>query len=224
MLHIQCTKCGAILKGKEVNITIQDAYINGIKYKSYVASCNKCGGVVMHERIAKMTAKSKAKAMVKLARKKQPIVKQVTEEEEYAKIMQRVGKRAKELALSHPSNTAVRVEDLYAAVDELPAAEKGFVLAYEDKQDIALLKAKTKKDVSHIANNSILLLTQGIIESAIAENDEDFFKSEYGEQIVDTYNTTLTIYKGTDYEITAALLLEKMRKKSIATKGEEDND
>ena len=224
MLHIQCAQCGATLMGKDVNMTIEDAYIDGIKYKNYAASCNKCGGAVVHERLAQMTAKSKAKAMAKLAKRKKKTVKQISEEEQYTTIMCKAGKRARELAELHPVNPAVRVKDFYAAVDELPKEEKQIVLTYEDKMDMQMLKNGASKPASHIKPNAILLLTQGIIESAIAEKDEDFFQSQYGAQIVDTYNTALTAHTSNDYGITARFLLEKMRKRQIKVKGEQDDE
>ena len=86
---------------------------------------------------------------------------------------------------------------------------------------MAMLKAGTKKSTKHIKHNAMLLLTQAIIESAIEEKDEEFFQSEYGVFVVDTYNTALTIQKCHDYGITADFLLEKMRKNAIKVNEEE---
>ena len=224
MLQIKCDQCGQTLKGKDVKVTTVYAYVRGVKYQDYDVTCPKCGGVVVHDRYAKKAAENMMKALAKVARKTNKSVKQITEAEKYDVIMLKVRKRAKELALCHKSNTAVTLLDLNKAIDELPQEEKNIVLAYEDKQDVALLQALTHKPIKHIKHNAILLLTQGIIESAIAENDEDFFKSEYGVQIVDTYNTTLTIHASHDYGITADLLLEKMRKNAIEIKGENEDE
>ena len=220
MLHIQCNHCGQTLKGKEVAVTPFYEYFNGIKYQNYAVVCSKCDGVIVWDRYAEKAAANKAKAMAKAVKKTQKSVKQITEEEQYAIIMRKVGKRAKDIATAR-NVSPPKVEDFYKAVDELPKNEKAFVLAYEEKQDMELLKVVNNKPTKHIAPNSILLLTQAIIESAIADKDEDFFQSKYGEQVVDTYNTMLTVRKGHDYGITADLLLEKMLKKSIQVQGEE---
>lgn len=212
MLHIKCEKCGKTLKGKEVTATPFYAYINGVKYQDYAVACIHCGGLVAHERFIAKAAENKKKAMAKLQRKTGKSIKQITEAQQYSTIMRKVYNRAKEIAASNPF---VRLKDIDEAVNELPQDERNIVLAYEDKQDMALLKSGYSKPTKHIDQKSILLLTQAIIESAIVDKDEDFFKTEYGEQIVDTYNTTLSMHTHHDYEITAALLLEKMRKGGI---------
>jgi hypothetical protein len=223
MLNIQCAKCGAKLKGQETIVTPFFVYLDGIKYQDFKVACNKCGGLVNYERFAKKAAENKAKAMAKLARKQKKTIKQISEEEQYNIIMRKAGKRAKEIATAR-GVSPVRLQDFNAAIDELPQEEKDMVLAYEDKVNMALFKSGTNKPTKHIKPNSILLLTQGIIEHAIAEKDEDFFKSEYGAQIVDTYNTTLTMHTSYDYGITADLLLDKMRKDAIKVKGEDDDE
>lgn len=221
MLHIQCAQCGAMLKGKEVIITPFSNYINGAKYADYAVTCSKCGGAVVHERYAQMAAKNKAKAMAKIARKTGKTIKKINEEQQYNAIMRKAGKRAKEIAKAHSNPT--KLKHLNQAIEELPQEEKGLVLAYEDKLNMELLDAGTNKPTKHIKSNAILLLTQSVIECAIADKDEDFFKSEYGAYIVDTYNTVLSMHKHHDYGITAELLLEKMRKGAIRVKGD-DND
>lgn len=222
MLQIKCQHCGAILKAKEIIINQFIVKEDAVAYKEYICICSKCNQSVEWDRYAQKAAENKAKAMAKLARKTKKTVKQITEAEKYNAIMKKAGKRAREFAKYHTSNVAVTVLDLNMAIDELPQDEKQIVLAYEDKQDMGLLKAGTHKPTKHIKSNSILLMTQAIIESAIEENDEDFFKSEYGAQVVDTYNLALTDHKHHDYGITAALLLEKMRKGELV-KGEDDD-
>lgn len=224
MLQIKCDHCGQLLKGKDVKIDAFYDYLNGVKYKKYTTACKKCGGFVYWERYAQKNEENAATALEKFADKKGETIKQIAQSKQYNEIMKKVGERAREIAATCPSNPAVKVQDIYAAVDELPQSEKDIILAHEDKQDMALLHDGNKRSADHIKPNSILLLTQAIIELAIAENDEDFFKSEYGEQIVDTYNTALTIHKSHDYGITAELLLEKMRKNAIKVKGENDDD
>ena len=223
MLKIQCNQCGSILKGKEVNITTFDNYVNGVKYKDYAVTCSKCGSAVRHERIAKQAEKNKAKAMAKVARKTGQSVKQLTEEEEYNAAMYKALEIAKNEA-KKKKKPVVKIKHLNRAIDKLPKKDRDIVLAHEDKMNMEMLKSNGKKDTDHIKSNSILLLTQAIIEQAIADNDEDFFMSEYGSQIVDTYNTMLTEHKKCDYNITADLLLEKMRKKTIHIKGEREDD
>lgn len=224
MLKIQCAKCGATLKGLDVIITPIKTYIDNVKYQDFNVVCSKCGGVVVHERYAKMAAENKAKAIAKLACKKGKTIKQITEEEKYNIIMRKASKHAKKIAASYKENPVVTRKDLRKAITELPQDEMDIVLAYEDKLDLEMLKKGTDKPTAHIKPNSILLLTQAIIESAIAEKDEEFFQSKYGEQVVDTYNTALTIHTNNDYGITADFLLEKMRKNAIRVKGEHDND
>lgn len=221
MLQIKCDHCGQTLKGKEVKVTTFDAYVENVKYKDYAVTCSKCGGSVVYEYYAKKAAENKAKAVSKAACKTGKSIKQITKEEKYSLIMRKASKRAKEIAKSN--DRPLRVQHLSKAIDELPKDEKDIVLAQEDKQDMALLKAGTKKPTKHVKPNSILLLTQAIIELAIAEKDEDFFQSEYGNYIVDAYNTALTNHKCHDYGITAALLLEKMHKGELI-KGEDDDD
>ena len=149
-------------------------------------------------------------------------VSQVSEEEQYLAIMLKVGKRARKIAKSRITSPAVQVQDFDRAVAALSQEEKDFMLAYEEKQDMALLAQKYEKPTDHIKVHSILLWTQAIIESAIADNDEDFFKSKYGEQVVETYNTALAVHKCHDYGITAAMLLDKMRKGKLALEENED--
>lgn len=223
MLQITCAQCGKKLMGKEVIVTPFHAYIDGVRYQDFNATCANCGGSVVHERFAKKASANKAKAMTKIARKTGKSIKKISEEEQYTAIMRKTSKRAKEIAKAH--SKPLRVKHLCKAIDELPPDEKRIVLAQEDKQDMELLKVKTNKPTKHISTNSILLLTQSIIEVAIQDGDEDFFQSQYGEYIVDTYNTTLAVHKGHNYEITAKLLLEKMRQGKIKVKGcEEENE
>ena len=224
MLNIQCAQCGETLKGKEVKVTPFNNYIEGVKYKDYAVTCPKCGGLVTHERYAKMSAEGKAKAMIRLAKKKKKTVKEISEEERYCTIMRKVGKFAKANALTHKDNPVVKQKDLNKAIEELPKDEKKAMLAYEDKMDMELLKNGVDKPQKNMSPNSMLLLSQAIIESAIKENDEDFFEFEYGAQIVEIYNTMLTARKCHDYGITADLLLEKMRKNAIKVKGEQEDD
>jgi hypothetical protein len=219
MLQIKCDHCGQTLKGKDVEVTTFDAYVGKAKYKDYDVTCTKCGGSIMWDRYTQKAAENKAKALAKLARKKKTTVKQITEAEKYSIIMSKAGKRAQDFVLVGP----VKLQHLNRAIEELPQDERNFVLSYEDKHDMTMLKAGTKKSTKHIRSNAILLLTQAIIESGIEENDVDFFKSEYGAFVVDTYNAALTNHKHHDYGITAALLLEKMRKGKIHVKGEDDD-
>lgn len=215
MLKIQCAQCGQTLKAKEINVSTFDAYVGNVKYKDYATTCMKCGGFVIYERIQKLAEKNKAKAMGKAVRATGKSSKQLTEEQQYNTIMRKVSRRAREIASTYKENVTVHSRDLYKAIDELPKDEKAIMLAYEDKMDMRLLKAGTHKPTKHITPNAILLLTQAIIEDAIINKDEDFFQFEYGAQVVDTYNTALTIHTHTDYEVTAELLLEKMRKGKI---------
>ena len=138
--------------------------------------------------------------------------------------MKKVGKRAKDFAMLHTSNKAVNIADINKAVEELPPEEKSFVLAYEDKQDMALLKRPVHQTHPKATPQCMILLTQAIIESARDEEDEDFFKAGFGAFVVDTYNSALTVHKGHDYEITAGLLLEKMQKGLFQPKGEKYDD
>ena len=223
MLHIQCDHCGQMLKGKDVKVTTFDAYVGKAKYKDYAVVCTKCDGIIVWDRYVQKAAENKAKAMGKLSKKTGKPVKQITEEDKYNAIMRKVGKRAKEVAVLYKGNPVVKHKDLCQAIDELSPKEKAIVLAYEDKLDMALFKIATKKPTKHIRANSILLLTQAIIECAIADNDEEFFKSEYGATMCETYNLALTIHTSHDYGITADLLLEKMRKNAIRIKGEQEN-
>ena len=223
MLHIQCDHCGQTLMGKDIKVVPFHEYLDGAKYQDYAVNCTKCGGSIVWDRYVQKAKENKAKAMAKLARKTKKTVKQITEEEKYNIIMRKAGKRAKEIAAQHKSNPVVTIVDLNKAIDELPQGDKDIMLAYEDKIDMGLLKSGTHKPIKHIKSNAVLLLTQGIIESAIAEKDEDFFKSEYGAQVIETYNTVLTIHTSHDYGITADLLLEKMRKGELV-KGENDDD
>lgn len=221
MLQIKCDHCGQTLKGKEVKVEPFYDYIEGIKYQDYAVTCTKCGRVIVWDRYTQKATENKEKAIAKLARKTKKTVNQITEAEKYNAIMRKVGKRAKEMASCRVDTRPLQI-DINAAVNELPQDERIIVFAYEEKQDMALLQAPNHKN-EKAKSNSILLLTQAVIESAIAENDEDFFKSEYGVQIVDTYNTVLTMHKHHDYGITAALLLEKMRKNELV-KGECDDE
>ena len=107
------------------------------------------------------------------------------------------------------------------AINRLPTKEKAIVLAKEDERNMASLNKKHKKSTDYLVDSSVLLLTQAIIELAIADRDEDFFMSNYGKAIVDGYNTALTIYTKHNYNITAELLLEKMRKGEIVIESEE---
>lgn len=224
MLKIKCDHCGATLKGQDVYVIPFNAYIDGVKYKDYTAHCIKCDGVVIYDRYVQKAEENKAKAIEKVARKKGKTVSQVSEEEQYLSVMRKVGKRAREIAAARTTSPAVRITDVSKAVHELPQDEKDFMLAYEEKQDMALLDQKYDKPTDHIKVNSILLWTQAIIESAIADNDEDFFKSKYGAHIVETYNAALAVHKCHDYGITAALLLDKMRKGKFAENQEEDEE
>ena len=85
---------------------------------------------------------------------------------------------------------------------------------------MALLHGKNNKHID-IDANSILLLTQGIIEVAVLDKDESFFATDYGKSIIDAYNTALTIHTRHDYEITAEFILDKMRKGEIVFDTEE---
>ncbi len=143
--------------------------------------------------------------------------------DKYNQIMKKVAKRAKEIAISYKGNNIVGLQDFDKAIEELPKKDRDTIHLYEDKQNIKFMQQYAKKPNNDITNNSFLLLTQAIIESAIAENDEEFFKSKYGEMVVDMYNTALTIHKSYDYNITAELLLEKMRKNAIKIKGEKED-
>lgn len=221
MLHIKCDHCGQDLKGREVIVTPFYAYIEGSRYQDYAVTCSKCGGIIVWDRYAQKAAENKAKAVRKAAGKKGKTVKQITEAEQYNAIALKAYKRAEELALLHKHSHVVTMLDFNQAIEELPQSDKAIMLDYEDKQDMLMLKMRNHKPTKHIKSNSILLLTQAIIESAIEEQDEDFFKAEYGAFVGDTYNTTLTVHKCHDYGITAELLLEKMRKKSIQIQGEE---
>ena len=223
MFKSPCAHCSSMLKGKEINVTTFDAYISGVKYKDYAVTCSKCGGTIVWDRYAQKSAENKAKAAKKAATKKGKSVKQITEEERYMIIMRKVGKRAKEIADARNVSPA-KVQDLNAAVNELPDNEKSFVLAYEEKQDMAILKNGHYKTHDKATPQCILLMTQAIIASAIEEKDEDFFEHEYGKHVVDTYNAALTVHKGTDYGITAELLLEKMRKGKLAVNQEEESE
>lgn len=216
MLQIKCDHCNAILKGKDIIITPFNNYIADIKYKDYATTCPKCGGAVVLDRCVKMGEKNKEKAMIKLARKKGQSVAQINEAKQYNTIMHKLGKQIPQ----YPEGRFAQFMHLNRLVDELPADQKRIVLEYEDKQDIALLHKENHKSTD-IDSNSILLLTQGIIEFAIADNDEDFFRSKYGQHIVDVYNTALTLHTRHDYKITAELLLEKMRKGEITLNTDE---
>lgn len=216
MLHIKCDHCGADLKGSEVIITSFDAYFENIKYKDYTATCSKCGGIVVYDKCTQMRDKNKAKAMAKLSKKTGRSVAQISEAEQYNTIMHKVGKKVPK----HLETPTAKMMCFNKLVADLPPDEKKIVLEYEDKQDVALLHKKNNKP-TNIEPKSILLLTQSIIELAIADKDEDFFQSKYGEHIVDAYNTALTLYTKHDYEITAELLLEKMRKGVIVLNAEE---
>ena len=218
MLHIKCNNCGATLKGGEITITTSNAYFEKIKYKHYATTCSKCGGVVLWDKYAKKNAENKAKAINKFARKKGLGAAQISDTEQYTTIMRKIGRR---VSMIDTENTLIKLKEFNKLVDQLPPDKKSLVLEYEDKQDMALLQKEYSKPTKHIDTNSVLLLTQGIIELAIADNDEDFFKSQYGKHIVDMYNTALTLYKGHDFEITAELLLEKMRKGTIQFDTEE---
>ena len=107
------------------------------------------------------------------------------------------------------------------AIKQMPDDAKKAMLKHEDKLDMALLKTPSKRQTDHIQPNAILLWTQAWIERAIAEKDEDFFMSEFGAQVCDTYNLALKAHTKQDHHITAALLLEKMRKNEIKVKGDE---
>lgn len=223
MLKIQCAQCGAILKAKDTTTTPFHNFADGVKYQDYAVTCNKCGGIVVYDRMVKKAQANKENALAKLAQKTGKSIAQVKAEGGYNDIMKKVGKRAKEIAASYKENPKVKYKDLNQAINELPPNEKCIVLAHEDKENMAILTAKTPKQVDHISPQSILLLTQSWIECAIADNDEEFFQSEFGKQIADTYNTALTIHTHTDYEVTAELLLEKMRKNAIKIKGEKED-
>ena len=135
--------------------------------------------------------------------------------------MRKVGKRAKEIAVSYKENPVVTLQDFSKAIDELPQEERDIVLAHEDKENMELLRIGTKKPTKHIKPASIVLLTQAIIESARDDKDEDFLKYGYGEYVVDAYNTALTNHKHHDYGITAALLLKKIRNGELTNTEEE---
>jgi hypothetical protein len=221
MLKIKCDHCGQTLMGKDIKVVPFHEYLDGAKYQDYAVNCTKCGGSIVWDRYVQKAKENKAKALVKLARKKKKTVKQISEEEQYNIIMRKAGERAKEIAKAH--SKPVKLKHLCKAIDELPQDEKSIVLAHEDKLDLELLHQGTNKPTKHIKPNSILLMTQAIIECAIADKDEDFFKSQYGAQIVDTYNNALTIHTSHDYGITADLLLEKMRKGELV-KGENNDE
>ena len=223
MLKIQCTHCNQMLMGKEIKVEPFHAYIGAAKYQDYAVTCTKCGGAIVWDRYTEKAAENKAKAIRKAANKKVKPVKKVKKIEPYEVIMRKVGKRAKELAKLHPGAPAVQWGDFYDSINELPPDEKSIVLDYEDKQNMELLKKPNHKTNNKVTPQCMLLLTQAIIERAIADYDEGFFESEYGAYVVDTYNTMLSIHKHHNYGITAELLLEKMRKNAIKMKGEEDD-
>lgn len=223
MLKIKCIQCGAILAAKDTTVTPFHNYVEGVKYQDYAVTCNKCGGLVVYERFAKKAQANKEKALAKLARKQNKSVAQVKAESGYKTIMRKVGKRAKEIAATYKENPKVKWRDINKAINELPQDEKRVVLAHEDEQNVAILNSGIPKQADNMTAQSMLLLTQSIIECAIADHDEDFFQSEYGKQIVEMYNTALTIHKNHEYGITAEFLLEKMRKNAIKIKGEKED-
>lgn len=222
MLKIQCAHCNQILMGKEIKVKPFYVHINEITYQDYAVTCTKCGGAIVWDRYTEKAAENKAKAIRNAANKQVKPVKKVKKIESYEVIMHKVGKRAKELSLRHPWICGVQLGDFYDAINELPPDEKRMVLKYEDKQDIELLKRPIYKTHAKATPQCILLLTQAIFESARDEFDEDFFKSKFGEFVVDVYNAALIAYKNHDYDITAGLLLDKMRKGEWK-KGEEED-
>lgn len=215
MLHIKCEKCGITLKGQEVKVEPFNNFIDGVKYKDYAVTCPKCGSAVLHERYAKKAHENKMEAISKTARKKGKTLTQITDEMKYNTIMREVGKRAREISISH-NDSEVKYKYFDQAIKELPQDKKQFILAYEDEQDMALLNKKCTKSTDRMTVNSILLINQGIIIRALKENDKDFLSSKYGKTIVDSYNAALTLYKGCDYNITSSLLLEKIESGEIS--------
>ncbi len=224
MLHIKCAHCGATLKGKDVIVATIPNFDGGVTYKDYAVTCPKCCGAIVWDRYVQKAAENKAKAVARLLKKLKKNMRQVSDEERYDEIMLRVAATAKKKAEENKENPKVRLKDLEAAVDDLPQETKDIMLAYEDKMDMAMLKIESGKHDEYVENSSILLLTQAIITLAIEDKDEDFFKSQYGEYIVDTYNNALTLHKHHDYNITACLLLEKMRQGKIKVRGESNDE
>ena len=137
-------------------------------------------------------------------------MKKKTKETAYDAIMRKVGK-----TIAPSDSSLKRLYDFNKAINKLPEDKRQIIIKHEDGQDMALLDKENHKPKKCVADNSILLLTQGIIELAIADKDETFFMSEYGKTIVDTYNFMLTSHTKHNYNITAELLLEKMRKGTI---------
>lgn len=223
MLKIQCNQCGKTLMGKDTIATSIDAYIGGVKYQDYAVTCVHCGAAVRHERFAKKAAENKAKAMAKAMRKTGKSANQITEEQQYKTIMLKAYKRAQKMAKQRLSNKHVKWEDIDAAVNELPADEKRIVLAYEDKQNMLILKNGTNKPTAHIGQNAILLLTQALIQSARDDEDEDFLQSEYGAYVADVYNLALTHHTKCDYGITAEVFMEQWRKGEWQKRGEDED-
>lgn len=215
MLKIKCSQCNAILKGVDIVVTTFDHYEHNIKYKDYAVTCPHCGGSIVWDRYVQKAEENKAKAVAKMAKKKGKSVEQIASPNQYEVIMRGVFNRAKELGTSYKKNNIVGKRDFYKAFNELPQDQRDVVLEYEDQEHMKLLNKKPDKPSEQISEHSMLLLTQSIINLAILDKDEEFFKSNYGKQIVAMYNAALTIYKKHDFNITAELLLEKMQKGKI---------
>lgn len=221
MLQIKCDHCGQILKGKDVVVTKFMAQSGGVEYKDYACSCPKCGGSIEWDRYTQKGEENKAKALVKLSLKTGKSVKRLTEEEKYNVFMRQAYAIAKQNAAKDKEIPIVKARDMLRAIKQMPDDTKQSMLEYEDKLDMALLKSGSKKPTEHVKPNAILLLTQAIIARAIVDKDEDFFRSEYGAQVCDTYNLALTAHTGHDNGITAAILLKKMQQGEIKVRGEE---
>jgi transcriptional regulator with GAF, ATPase, and Fis domain len=217
MAKIKCDHCGTELKYKDIVVVSFYKHEDDIKYKDYTATCSKCGGVISWDRYVQKAAENKAKALEKFARKKGKSAAQITEAKQYDAIMQRISSNI----VHNPDNFTATIKQFNKAINELPDEEKRIVLAYEDKKDMEIIKGTYYKSTKNVTSNSVLLLTQAIIESAIIDKDECFFASNYGKNIVDMYNAALTLHIGHDYEITADLLLEKMQKGTITFYSEE---
>jgi hypothetical protein len=200
MLHIKCDHCGRDLKGQEVIVEPFYNYTNGIKYKDYTTTCSMCGSVISWDRYVQKAEENKTKAIGK------KIVPKISLEEQYNTIMRKVVKKAIIPPSYFPKN-----KDVSRLIAELPEDEKQIVLEYEDNEDMKILNQECHKQFKHININGLLLLYQDVIIDALKDKDEDFFKTKYGDSVVDAYNSALTLYKGHNYNITAALLLEKIQ-------------
>ena len=209
---IKCEICGANIKKHQLKMkkTYTEAY--GVKYGEYDAICPKCGGTFVCEECVKRSEESMKKA---LARYEQKTGINPIEFGKYSVVARKVCRRAREIASEYKENPSPSWNDINKAYKELSEKEKQIMLDFEDKKNMEMLTAKPTTKHPMASARSVLLLTQGIIESAIEENDEDFFKGKYGEYIVEAYTIALKVCTNQDYDITASFLLDKMRKGEI---------